>query len=412
MRSLLGTALAAAAVLLSGMTVPAESAARPPALSAHDASVGEAAGAVALVRITLARKHGRVTVRWRTEDGTARAGADFVATRGKLRFGTKQRTKTIAVRLLDDRTTEPAETFDVVLHRARGAKVKVRTAEVTIAANDVPPPPEPNPVLTVARSGPGAGHVRTDPEIEGLDYCNVGSIAGCSVAVPRGTAVSVWIEPDSLSTFDGWTSNSPGCSGTDPCAVVVNADTTLTAVMTALPGTFVARVVGPGHLSISGALDDGCNDTFTFCTGSIEYGGPDATVTVHKDDPGDVVVWSGDAPCAQDAPSCTIRAGRELVATIVPPTVPVTVTGTGGGTGTVTGAGLSCTYTAGVLTGTCSSTVPTGVSTTITASPSSGTKLMHLSAGSCSGAGEFHTPVSCTFAPTSAVTVSARFEPA
>jgi hypothetical protein len=192
--------------------------------------------------------------------------------------------------------------------------------------------------------------------------------------------------------------------------VVVEADTTLTAALTALPGTFIARTVGPGHLSISGALDDGCKETFTHCLGTIANGGPDATVTAHKDDPDDIVLWSGDAPCAQDVLSCSIRAGRELVATITSPTQTLTPSGTGAGT--ISGPGFSCTYTAGVLTGDCSGEAATSASATVTATPAAGSKVLALQTGFCGYSGEAYGPVSCTFTVTGPVSVVARFEPA
>lgn len=406
MRSLLGT-LAAATLLMSGLAAPGAEAARPPVLSAQDAQVVEGPGAVAYVRVVLARKHGRVTVRWRTKDGTAVAGADYVAAGGKLRFGKKPRTKLIAVRLVDDARTEPDETFGLVLRKANGARLKDATAVVTIAASDIPPP---DPVLRVARSGDGAGYVRTDPAIDGLEYCQLGEPGpGCVASMPRGTSVTVWIEPHSSATFDGWTA-TPGCTGTDPCTVVVEADTTLTAAMTALPGTFVARLVGAGHLSVTGALDDGCDATFTYCEGSIANGAPDATVTVHKDDPDDILLWSGDAPCAQDVLSCTIRAGRELVATIVEPTQTVTVTAGGGGAGTVTGPGIVCSFAGGALSGDCTEDYDTGTSVTLSATPGAGSQVWQLSFPPCGVAGTFTTPVACTSTVTSPTTVFARFE--
>ena len=407
-RSPLGI-LVSATLLLAALAAPPTSAyaARPPVLSAHGATVGEAPGAVALVRVTLARRHGPVTVRWRTQDGTARAGSDYVAARGTLRFGKKQRTRWVRVALVDDAASEPGETFEVVLHRANGARIRGATATVSIGPSDARPPVD--PVLTVARTGPGAGYVRTDPEIDGLDHCNLGTIAGCSAPVGRGTAVSVWVEPDGSSTFDGWA--TPGCTGTDPCHVVVTRDTTLTATFSALPGTFTARAVGPGHLSITDALDDGCNETSTYCVGQIAYGAGDATVTVVKDDPADVVVWTGDVPCAQGVLSCTIRAGRELVATIVAPVQTVTVTATGSGSGTVTGPGISCTATATTVTGDCTEAYATGSSVTLSATPGAGSQILHFSLPPCAISGVGAGTWSCTSTITSPQTSIARFEP-
>ncbi|MBB6626901.1 hypothetical protein H5V45_06160 [Nocardioides sp. KIGAM211] len=64
----------------------------------------------ATVKVT---RYGRtdraVTVRYRTQNGVARAGQDFRATSGTLRFGRGVTTRTITVRILDDRRREPEE---------------------------------------------------------------------------------------------------------------------------------------------------------------------------------------------------------------------------------------------------------------------------------------------------------------
>ena len=41
-------------------------------------------------------------MRYATSDGTATAGADYVAASGAVRFGPGQRSRTVSVRVLDD----------------------------------------------------------------------------------------------------------------------------------------------------------------------------------------------------------------------------------------------------------------------------------------------------------------------
>jgi uncharacterized repeat protein (TIGR01451 family) len=56
-----------------------------------------------------------VTVHYKTADGTAKAGEDYVAVEGMLTFATKETRKTVAVPIIGDRSFEPDETFFVDL---------------------------------------------------------------------------------------------------------------------------------------------------------------------------------------------------------------------------------------------------------------------------------------------------------
>jgi hypothetical protein len=414
MRSRLGTALA---LLAAGLVVtvcltapPSTAVPRPPAIRAHDAQTVEVPGAVVRVQVTLARPDGAATVRWRTRNGTAVAGSDYVAGSGVLRLTEKRPTRWISVQVLDDGTTEGAETFEVALRKAVGTatkiRIKVKVATVTIAANDGP---YPDRLLTVARTGPGSAWVHSEPEIPGLDDCYLRS-GTCSATVPHGTAVTLSLEVDSVSSFDGW--SSPGCAGTGPCTVLVDKDTTLTADLSRLPGTFRATLTGAGHLSVTGALDDGCDVTATLCEGLIAYGSPDAMVTAHKDDPADVVWWTGDNACAVDVLTCPINGGRELNAHVSPPTVAVTISATGAGNGNVSGPGIACTATAGVVSGDCTESYGVGAQVTLTATPDPGSRVMSFSlAPWCSWSGSATTPVPCQTNVYSDIAGVVRFEP-
>jgi hypothetical protein len=83
-----------------------------------------------------------VSVDFATQDGTAIAGQDYVATNGTLTFAPGELTKTVSVILTADEPTEPDETFQLVLSnpvsgtlgKARGTCTitEVRIAEISV----------------------------------------------------------------------------------------------------------------------------------------------------------------------------------------------------------------------------------------------------------------------------------------
>jgi len=62
-----------------------------------------------------------VRVRWKTQDGTAIAGSDYVASDGEITFLPGELTKTFSVPLIPDTIFEPDEFFDVILTGADNA---------------------------------------------------------------------------------------------------------------------------------------------------------------------------------------------------------------------------------------------------------------------------------------------------
>ena len=109
-----------------------------PELSIADAAVdeGEQAGFV----VSLSEDSDEaVTVDYATADGTAAAGADYVAASGVLRFEPGETERTIAVPTLDDHTVEETETFTVELGAPSGATLADETATGTITDDDEPP---------------------------------------------------------------------------------------------------------------------------------------------------------------------------------------------------------------------------------------------------------------------------------
>ena len=78
-------------------------------------------------------------MRYATSDGTATAGADYVAASGALRFGPGQRSRTVSVRVLDDAHDEGAETMTLRLSAPYGAAIADGTATGTIDNTDAMP---------------------------------------------------------------------------------------------------------------------------------------------------------------------------------------------------------------------------------------------------------------------------------
>ena len=105
-----------------------------PGGSVADAQVNEASGAPLRFRVTLdAPAESTVSVRYRTANGTARAGEDYVAAYGALRFVRGETAKTVEVTVVQDSHNEGSETMTLTLSSPYGATVADGTATGTIS---------------------------------------------------------------------------------------------------------------------------------------------------------------------------------------------------------------------------------------------------------------------------------------
>lgn len=101
--------------------------------------VDEEAGVVVVSLTRGGDRDDTATVRWRTVDGTAAAGSDFVAVAaGEVVFAPDEIEKTIQVTILDDPEPEFVETFRVQLLSVTGDAVisPTDTVNITIRASD------------------------------------------------------------------------------------------------------------------------------------------------------------------------------------------------------------------------------------------------------------------------------------
>jgi Calx-beta domain/CHRD domain len=96
---------------------------------------------VAVFKVTLNPAAARlVTVRYATANGTAVAGLDYVAKRGKLVFNRGQTTKAVRVTIRDNSIPEESRKFFLVLSRANGARIGGAKAAAVIKPSDLPAP--------------------------------------------------------------------------------------------------------------------------------------------------------------------------------------------------------------------------------------------------------------------------------
>jgi chitinase len=107
-----------------------------PAMSIVDAWVdeGNVGSRMAAVVVSLSEPRPKqpVTVNYSTQNGTAVAGADYVASSGKLTFAVGETSKTILVPVRGDRTVETDKFFMLNLQSAKQAKIADGQAIVAI----------------------------------------------------------------------------------------------------------------------------------------------------------------------------------------------------------------------------------------------------------------------------------------
>ena len=152
-----------------------------------------------------------------------------------------------------------------------------------------------------------------------------------------------------------------------------------------------------------------------FCNGSctattrLSVGTATTTLTPNSADAGTTWTWGGDCAGAPAGGPCTLamNANRSVTITYAPTTEPITVAAAGTGTGSVasTPAAISCTATAGVAAGTCTSPFAYGSSVTLTATPAAGSAFVGWT-GACTGSS------TCVVTADADKTVTATFGPA
>jgi Calx-beta domain/CHRD domain len=162
MRSFIFAAVVPVALLLGLVAAVAGGAASPPpAISVRPLALveGDAGTTDVAFAVRLSRSSARaVSVRFATADGSARAGADYVASKGVVVFKPGQTSKKLPVRIIGDTVPEPEETFFLHLSRPQGARIRTRGAIAKIAASDLPAPFTLRAEMSGAEYVPQPGH--------------------------------------------------------------------------------------------------------------------------------------------------------------------------------------------------------------------------------------------------------------
>lgn len=113
----------------------------PPAISINDVSLAEGHAGItnAILNVSLSKASSRVvTIEYSTANGTAIAGADYIATAGRIIFVPGDRNKVIVIPVLGDDFVETNETFFIQLQNPINATMARDTALVTIVNDDAP----------------------------------------------------------------------------------------------------------------------------------------------------------------------------------------------------------------------------------------------------------------------------------
>ncbi len=99
----------------------------------------ERSGSVIITVVRTEGTEGVVTVDYSTRDGTARAGLDYTAASGTLKFAPWEKSKSFPVRILEDKEQEGPETFSVLLSSPTGGAVlgTRNMTWVTIGDNEI-----------------------------------------------------------------------------------------------------------------------------------------------------------------------------------------------------------------------------------------------------------------------------------
>ena len=241
-----------------------------PALGVEDAEAAE--GETLAFRVTLTpAAAGPVTVDWATADGPApdgapngaRAGADYTAASGTLRFAAGETEKTVPVPVLADDAAEGAETLTLALSNPVGARIDDGAAAGTIAAS-ASTSADGRAAFTASFSGVPPEHdgaaaftltLAFGAEPAGLSYKTVRdslfTVTGGALtkarrlAPPSNRRYELTVEPDGNAAVTlALASPLPACGA---------AGSVCTADGRALSGALSATVPGPAALSVADA---------------------------------------------------------------------------------------------------------------------------------------------------------------
>ncbi len=249
------------------------------------------------------------------------------------------------------------------------------TAPVTITTRFVRSP------VTLTVISPGNGTITSLP-------AGIACGATCTHAFAFGSSVTLLATPALGWAFQSWT----GCASmTATCAVTIDQPRTVTAVFApAAALTLDVTLVGPGRVTsgAGGGIDCGADCTQT-------YGGTTTVTLTATPDVGAVFLGWGGA-CSGTSSTCTVTVNpsRTVTAMFAPPSSLIV---------SVDGPGTVSSPETGACASTCTTTLPSTSTVTLTATPGTGAVFTGWM-GACSG-----TSSTCTVSLAQSQSVFARF---
>ncbi len=248
-------------------------------------------------------------------------------------------------------------------------------------------------VFTYVAAGTGTGTVTSTPS-------GINCTQTCTADFASGTQVTLAETPASGSTFTGW---SGACSGTGSCVVTMNSAETVTATfaLSTFPLTVTPAGTGSGTVT---SVPTGIN-----CPGTCSFNFSNGQVVTLTAAPATGSTFAGWTGACGGTGTCqlTMNAAQNVTATFNTTTnltLTVALNGTAFGSVSWSSSNFLCKDTTGVVTGTCSSSFPSGTVIPLAETPGSGSVFGGWSGGSCSG-----TANTCNVTLTANTTVTATF---
>ena len=230
--------------------------------------------------------------------------------------------------------------------------------------------------LHVDKGGTGTGTITSAPS-------GISCGSTCDADFESGTIVTLTAVPAETSTFTNWSGG--GCSGGAPsCAVVLNANQSVTAIFTAIVpvpmSTLTVEKNGLGSGTVTSAPSGiSCGNT---CTARFPTGNS-VTLTATPASNSTFIGWSG---ACSGAGSCTVPMNSDQTVSAqfdrLPDPVTLTVDKSGLGNGTVTSdpPGITCGQV-------CETTFERNTVVTLTAVPNDFSLFNEWRGGDCTGNG-------------------------
>jgi hypothetical protein len=207
-----------------------------------------------------------VTVNYQTVDGSATAGADYVARTGTLTFAPGTTTQNLVVQVGGDLLAEEDETFYVSLSGPSGALLADSQGQGTILDND------PLPTLSIGDTTVTEGQLGTASAAFAV---RLSGASGRAVTVDYQTSDGTATAPADYATQIGGLTFLPGTT-VQTVTVTVNADTVVEPVE-----TFFVNLLDPTNALLSDSQGAGTIVDGTTATGALSIG--DTTVVEGND---------------------------------------------------------------------------------------------------------------------------------